>query len=240
MSDLIMGKNTVLEILKHRPEIILEILTAKNKNDPLIINIKNKNIKINFVDKKHLTAIVKSDSHQNIIAKIKQRKYVQLNDFLSFIDKKSDALVIMLDSIFDPQNLGSILRSAECFSVDGVVFSKNRGSDISSVVTKAASGATELVNLIKVSNLANTLDLFLNKGFSSVASVLDNNSKDLYQFRFPKKSLLILGSEGRGIQDLLLKKSDYKIHIPITGRLQSFNVSNAASIILAYIRFGAR
>ena len=142
----------------------------------------------------------------------------------------------MLDSIFDPQNLGAILRACECFSVNGVIFSKNRGSDITAVVTKASSGASEMLNLIKVSNLATSLDSFIDNGFSIVATTLEKPSKDLYSYKFLDKTLLIMGSEGTGVQKILLKKADDKIHIPMSGDLQSLNVSMASAIILSHFR----
>ncbi len=239
MSDLIMGKNSVLEVLKHNPSVILEVYTAKDKNDPLIKEMQNNNISIKFISKNNLSLMVKSDSHQNMVAKVKTRKYLDLKDFLALERKKTKSLVLMLDNIFDPQNFGSILRTCECFSVDGVIFSKNRGTDITPTVTKAAAGSTELLNFIKVSNLANSIDRLKEEGYCCVATTLDEDSKNMLSYDFTDKILIIMGSEGEGIQKLLLKKSDVKIHIPTSGKLQSLNVSNAAAIILSYIRFVA-
>jgi len=240
MSDLIIGKNTILEILKYKPLIILEIYTAKDKNDKTIQEIQKNNIPIKFVSKQKLSLMIKSESHQNIIAKIKSRKYFDLKDFLRIEEKKSKSLVIMLDSIFDPQNFGSILRTCECFSVDGVVFSKNRGTNITPIVTKAALGATELVKLIKVSNLANCIDAFIDEGYFCIATTLEEDSKSMLSFDFPDKMLLIMGSEGEGIQKILLKKANEKIHVPMSGRLQSLNVSNALAALLSYLKFVAK
>jgi len=239
MTNLIMGKNTILEVIAHKAKIILEIFTSKDKSDPIIANIKKKNIAIKFVSKKTLHSMVKSESHQSIVAKIKSRQYWSLKDFLKKYKDKSKSLVLMLDSIYDPQNLGTILRACSCFSVDGVIFSKNRGSDITHVTTKASCGASEFLNLIKVSNLANSLDSFIDEGYSIIATSVDVKSEDLFKFKFPSKTLLIMGSEGEGIQKLLLKKSNHTIHIPMSGKLESLNVSQATAIILSYIRFGA-
>ncbi|MFA6118905.1 MAG: 23S rRNA (guanosine(2251)-2'-O)-methyltransferase RlmB [Parachlamydiales bacterium] len=237
MSEYIMGKNTIAEVLKYKENHIIEVFTSKERNDPLIQEFLKKNIPIRFVNKSMLTSMVKSESHQNIVAKTKSRNYFDLKEFLNLMDKKSSSVVLMLDSIYDPQNLGSILRSSECFSCDGVVFSKNRGSDITPVVTKAAAGATELLNLIKVSNLATTIDGFIEHGYSILATTLDSDAKDITSFEFTDKSLIIMGSEGEGIQPILLKKSDYKIHIPMTGKLQSLNVAQATAVILSYMKF---
>lgn len=237
MSDLIMGKNTVLEVIKYKKEIILEIYTSKDKNDTLIQEIQNKKIPVKFLPKNAISSMVDSESHQNIIAKIKPRNYFNLKDFLHNERNKPKSIIMMLDSIFDPQNFGSILRTCECFAIDGVIFSKNRGTDITPAVTKTAAGATELLNLIKVSNLANAVDCFIEEGYSCIATTLDEDSVNMLSFDFPDKMVLIMGSEGEGIQKLILKKSDVKLHIPMNGRLQSLNVSNAAAVLLSYIRF---
>ena len=231
-----MGKNTIIEVLKHKPNIIIQIFTAKDIKDPIILDMQKKQLPIKFVSKKTLNQMVQSESHQNIVAKIKYRNYWNLKDFLKSVESKSRSLVVMLDSIFDPQNLGAILRACECFSVDGVIFSKNRGSDITAVVTKASSGASEMLNLIKVSNLATSLDSFIDNGFSIVATTLEKPSKDLYSYKFSDKTLIIMGSEGAGVQKILLKKADDKIHIPMSGDLQSLNVSMASAIILSHFR----
>jgi len=239
MTDFLMGKNTILEILKHKKEIIIEIYTAKAKTDPMILDLMKK-VSMKFVSKKTLDNLANSTSHQNILAKIKSRNYFSPKDFIKKNEDKSKSLVLMLDSIFDPQNLGAIIRTSECFSADGIIFSKNRGTDITPVVSKAAMGGTELVNLIKVSNLANALDIFYDAGYSIVAATLEKDSKNLYEIQnFPNKTLLIMGSEGAGIQKLLLKKADYKIFIPMKGKLESLNVSAASAIILSYIRYQA-
>jgi len=231
-----MGKNTVIEVLKHRPKLIIQIFTAKDSKDPMILDMQKKQLPIKFVSKNSLNQMVKSESHQNIVAKIKYRNYWNLKDFLKSVESNNRSLVVMLDSIFDPQNLGAILRACECFSVDGVIFSKNRGSDITPVVTKAAAGASEMLNLIKVSNLATSLDSFMDNGFSIVATTLEKPSNDLYSYKFSDKTLLIMGSEGAGVQKILLNKADDKIHIPMSGNLQSLNVSMATAIILSHFR----
>jgi len=235
MTDILMGKNTVLEVFKHKKDILLEIYTAKDKSDPVVLDLM-KEIDVKFVSKKTLENMVHSTSHQNFVAKIKSRLYFTPKEFIKKNEEKPQNLVLMLDSIFDPQNFGAIIRTAECFSVDGIVFSKNRGTDITSVVTKAAMGGTELVDLIKVSNLSYSLDSFYDAGYSIVATTLEKGSKNLYDFEFSKKTLLIMGSEGSGVQQILLKKAEYKIFIPMKGKIESLNVSAASAIVLSHIR----
>ena len=138
----------------------------------------------------------------------------------------------MLDSIFDPQNFGSLLRSAECFGVDGVIWSKNRGCELTPVVSKASVGASELLPLLCVSNLAETMRKFKKNGFWIVTAEIGEEAKSLDSFDFPEKTLLIMGSEGKGVQKLLSKEADSKVYLPMYGQIDSLNVSQAASVLL--------
>jgi 23S rRNA (guanosine2251-2'-O)-methyltransferase len=233
MKNIIMGRNTIKEILKYKANIFLEVYTYHKESDFLIKELKRNNISVKFVSKKTLFSLTKSESHQGFVAKIKKRRFTYLNDLLDSLKEKEKSLVIMLDSIFDPQNFGAILRVCECFSVDSLIFSKNRGVEITPSVTKSANGASELVEIVEVSNLANTLDQFHKNGYRVVSTILDENAKKLNDYTFDDKTLLILGSEGVGIQPLLIKNSDDLVYIPMTGRLQSLNVSQAASILIA-------
>src|SRR3989304_9893624 len=236
MSHLVMGKNSVEEVIKNKPDVIEQIYTSLKREDPLVQIILSNKIPCQFSDKRFLDSLVKSESHQNIVAKIKSRNYMDVNEFIKKNENASSSVVLMLDSIFDPQNMGSILRAAECFKVDCVVFSKIRGTDITPVVTKAASGGTELVNIVKVSNLATTLENFKDSGYWSIACAISKDAKSLYDFKFTHKSVIILGSEGEGIQKLILKKADDIVYIPMLGSIDSLNVSQAAAVFLAQLR----
>ncbi|WP_420420802.1 23S rRNA (guanosine(2251)-2'-O)-methyltransferase RlmB [Simkania sp.] len=226
---LIMGKNCLSEVLKTNPKSIQKIFTSK-ENDPVLKKAKGLNIPIQFVPKPRLSAMVNSESHQGVVARLHARAYPELRSFLRTPKEKS--LILMCDGITDPQNFGAILRAAECFGVDCVVFSKNRSVEITPVVTKASVGASELVPLLRVSNLAETMKRFQEAGFTAIAADVGEHSKPLDEFIFPNKTLLILGAEGRGVQPLLKKKADGCVEIPLKGQIDSLNVSQAASILL--------
>jgi 23S rRNA (guanosine2251-2'-O)-methyltransferase len=142
----------------------------------------------------------------------------------------------MCDQIFDPQNFGAILRCGECFGADGVVWSKNRGSDLTPVVAKSSCGATEWTSLIRISNLAEGVALFQENGYEVLATAFDENSKNAFEYKFAPKTVIVLGSEGEGIQPLILKKADQLLHIPMSGKIQSLNVAQAASSMLTCYR----
>ena len=182
-----------------------------------------------MLPKPKLTSLVQSESHQGFVAEVVEREGVDLKSFLKSAPEKS--LVVMCDSITDPQNFGTILRACECFGVDALVYSKNRNVGLTPVVSKASVGGSELVPLIPVSNLADTMKKFQDAGYFSVAA--ERSDQNLYSFEFPQKTLLILGAEGKGIQPLLSKKSDFRIEIPMHGSIDSLNVSQATAVLLS-------
>ena len=232
--QLIMGTHALEELLRYAPEKILKIYTVANKKSPLLEKAKEKHIPIHFVSENLLTKMVGSESHQLLVAHIKGRTFLDVKEFLKSAGEHS--LVLMLDQIFDPQNFGALIRSAECFGAAAVAWSKNRGSDLTPVAAKASSGASELMPLIRVSNLANAIDLFKEEGFEVVAALLDATSESAYTFAFAPRTVLIVGSEGEGIQPLLRKKADRSIYLPMAGKISSLNVAQATSALLALFR----
>lgn len=234
---LVMGRNAIFEVLKSSPERIVEVYTSqRDKTDELFAALLKQKITIREMTKHELSQLVQSESHQSYVAKVKGKQELSLSGFLQETQEKETSLVVVLDSIFDPQNLGAIIRACECFGVDLIIFSKNRGSDITPVTTKTSAGATELVSILKVSNLVETVKALQKEGFWAVAAENKENAQSLYDFEFPEKTVLILGSEGKGIQPLLSKKCDFYISIPMLGRIDSLNVSQAAAVILSAYR----
>lgn len=234
--DYVMGINSLQELIKHAPKRIIHLYTTqeKGRKSEIIDFCKQKNIPIHFLPFDNLTKLVASDSHQGVIAEVKPRVYLSTKEFLQKEPEKS--IVLMLDQIFDPQNFGALLRCAECFGVDAVVFSKNRGSEITPVTTKSSCGASEILPLIRVSNLAETVTDFQKAGYEAVVSLLDQKSESLNHFQFADKTLLIMGSEGEGVQPLICKRADKSVYIPMYGEIQSLNVAQACSVFLYSIK----
>jgi 23S rRNA (guanosine2251-2'-O)-methyltransferase len=235
--DFIMGKNTLKEILKQKKEILLKVFIQEGKRSKDFEALKNailkENIEIKYLNKKKLFHMVNSESHQSIVAKIKERKYLPLKDFLK--TPKKHSTILILDSIYDPQNMGALIRVATSFSTTAVLFSKNRGSLITPVVTKAAVGATELIDLLKVSNLAESIKSLKENGFEIIVADFSKKAKNLFDFNFSEKTALIVGSEGEGVRKLHKKLADHIVKIPMPGKIKTLNVSQAASIFLANI-----
>lgn len=231
----IMGKNCLNEALDAHPEQFIEVYTChKLDNDPLIQRFQDHGIKIVSIPRNKLNHLVDSESHQSFVAKLHEKAFIHIRDFLENVEDKKSSLVLMLDSIFDPQNLGAILRTAECFGVDLVIYSKNRGTELTPVATKTSAGASELVPISQVSNLQDTVKTFQKAGFWVATTHLGENSQSLYNFEFPNKTLLIMGSEGKGVQKVLVKNADFLLSIPMLGKIDSLNVGSATAVILSH------
>jgi len=226
----IMGRNCLSEVLKARPERLKEVFTSHPEADALCDALACAGIPLVSTHKKKLSQIVDSESHQGFVAKVTPRPLVDLKEFLKIDRERS--LILMLDSIFDPQNLGAILRAALCFGCDLVVYSKNRGTDLTPTVSKTSAGASELVPICKVSNLAEVQKAFQKAGYFAISAEISDKATSLYDFSFPEKTLLMMGSEGKGIQPLLSKKCDHHVYIPMLGNLDSLNVSQATAVLL--------
>jgi len=238
--QLIMGIHAIQELVSHAPEKLLHLFAEQPQRGgrklALVELCEKRKIPVTFVSLDTLTQMTGSDSHQSVVAHIKGRHFLTIKEFLRSVENKESSLVLMLDQIFDPQNFGSLLRCAECLGADAVVWSKNRGSDLTPAVAKASSGASELIPLLRISNLAEALNQFQEAGYEAVASLLDKKAQNAFQFSFSPRTLLIVGSEGEGIQPLLVKKADRSIYIPMEGKVQSLNVSQGAAILMAQYR----
>lgn len=228
----VMGKNTIQSLLETEPKRIIALYTCKDESDPLLQKAFVQQITIKRVTKKELFQIVQSESHQSYVAQVRRKEPIELRDFLERQEDKERSLLLALDSIYDPQNLGTLLRAAACFGVDGVFWSKNRGTDITPVVTKASVGASEMISTMQVSNLAESIKLCQKNGYTAITAEINPNAESVFSFSFPEKTLLIMGSEGEGVQPLVSKIADKHLYIPITSIIDSLNVSQATSILL--------
>lgn len=232
--QMVMGVHAIRELLRHAPQKLLRIYTTPSKKSEILDACEKNRIPVTFVSSDQLTKMAGSDSHQSLVAHIKGRTFLDVKEFLE--QDHEEAFVLMLDQIFDPQNFGALIRSAECLGVTAVAWSKNRGSDLTPLVTKASCGASELIPLIRISNLATSVDQFKEEGFEVVTTLLDPQAESAYQFTYAPRTLLIVGSEGEGIQPLLQKKADRSIYLPMAGKIESLNVAQATTALLALRR----
>ncbi len=230
------GKNPVLEALRaKRP--INKILVAKGFNKGMLREITNlakeQKIIIQFVDKKQLDLLCeKHELHQGIIAQTAPKEYADWEDVLNKVKEKGETpLFLLLDEVKDPQNLGAVLRTADATGVHCVVIPKHRAVPLTSGVSKASAGAVEYVPVARVTNLANTIDKLKEMGCwvigTDVKAELEHFDMDL-----TGPVALVMGSEDKGLRKLVKEKCDQLVKIPMKGRVNSLNVSAAASVVL--------
>ena len=233
-----MGVITVDSAINNPVREIFELLLTKNNLRNLNKYkgiIENKGIRVRILTSKEISQYVDTEEsvHQGIAIKVKKLAPLLIERVLEKIKKKS--ILLFLDQITDPQNIGAIIRSALAFNVDAVITTKDNAPNESASLMKATSGAFEIVPYIQVTNLARTLDNIKKHGYWVIAVTQHADCLINNLSHFDKVALL-LGAEGKGIRNVNLKHSDMKVRINISNKLQSLNVSSAAAISLYSIK----
>lgn len=231
----IVGRNPVLEILKSGKEIE-KILVAKGELKGSINKIigiaKDKNIIVQYVDKKKLNQISQGSSHQGVAALVTEYVYYSVDDILEKAKKLGEKpFLLILDGIEDPHNLGSIIRTAECSGVHGIIIPKRRSAQVTETVYKSSAGAVEHMLIARVNNISVTIDKLKDKGLWIYGT--DISAKDYYfNTDLTGAVAIVIGNEGKGISRLVKEKCDFLLKIPMAGKVSSLNASNAASILM--------
>jgi len=236
---LVLGRNAVREVVRFSPERIVRIFVAEgagSEKDEIAALTAEHGLEVESRPYDELSRLAGTDSHQGVVAVATERERPDLPSFISGLNDKPQACVLVLDEINDPQNLGAILRAAECFGVEGVVISRNRGVGVTPVVTKASAGASELVTVVPVANVADAVRKLKEGEFWVVAADSVEGGDSLDTFDFPQRTAIIMGSEGRGVQRLLRDLSDFRVRIPMVGRVDSLNVGQATAVFLSRYR----
>lgn len=235
MSEKIVGRNPVIEALRSGTRQIEKIwIVQGNEHKRLheIINAaKQKRIPYQRCPRHQLDRM--HPNHQGVIAYISEFQYTDLSSLLKNIQNKKNvpAILIMLDQIHDPRNLGAILRTANATNTDGVLIPKNNSVEITAAVHKAAAGSTEYTPIIKVTNLAQTIEKLKSVGIWVVGTAEDAETQyTAADFTVP--TCIVLGNEGHGIRRLVKQKCDYLVHLPMLGQITSLNVSVTAGVLL--------
>lgn len=241
--DLIMGRNCVGELIAHDPARICEVFLAESRGDQsqgrreaLRDLIDQQRIRVRECSRHDLDQMVQSDSHQGIVARVKPRVFLSFDALLEQARSGDTIRLLALDGVLDPQNVGAILRAAECFGVDAVIWSKNRAAPLGPVVSKVSVGASELVPLCPVPNLHRAIEALKEVGVWSVGAVVSTDAVSLEAFDPPQKWVLVMGSEGEGLQHLIEQNLDFRVYIKMFGAISSLNVSQATAVFLQQLR----
>jgi len=231
---IIYGRKPVLEAIKSGVEIELVYIQYGQKGD--IINditrtAGKRKIKVSELAQEKFRRMKDSDKSQGVIAYISDAQYLEPEELLAKLQDKPDPLILLLDSIQDPQNLGAILRTAECTGCDGVIITTNNSAPITETAEKTSAGAVNHLNIAKVNNLNNTIKLLKDAGYWITGTQLGGD-KDYTEVDYHGKVAIVMGNEEKGIHRLVAENCDFLVEIPMKGNLQSLNVSVATGVIL--------
>ncbi len=226
----IWGRNPIIEALK-AGKSIEKILMAHDTHLPKeLIKLAEKNkVKIQKVPRKKVEEIAGTKKTQGVVALLSPIQYWNDNDLIDEVIEKQGVLLVM-DHITDPQNVGNMIRTAEVFGVNGIVIPRERSSPINEVVVKASTGAVFHIPITKVGSLRQFLERFKKKGGWVMA--VEKGGKPIQKLSFPFPLAVVLGSEGKGVSKSVMDTADLVATIPMKGKVTSLNVSSATAIAL--------
>ena len=232
----IFGFHSLEAILNSSPELILSVFVQNGRRDrrmqDLLTKLENQKIKYSSTDKNILDRLAKGELHHGVLAEITLPTLPGQDKLIEHIKHYSiNPLILILDSIQDPRNLGACLRNANAAGVDCVVVNKDRSAPINALVHKTSAGAINQINIFQVTNLARTIKELQKNGIWVLGlDGLSNNS--LYKANLCEPIALVMGSEGKGLRKLVKTSCDELVSIPMMGNVESLNVSVATGIAL--------
>ena len=223
---IVYGRNVAKEILKNNKKVE-KILLQENFDDKEILSlIENKKLAVNRLNKKEFSKFDKY-SHQGIILYIEDFKYVDIDE----ISGEESSVIVILDHLEDPHNLGAIIRTCEAAGIDGIIIPKDRSVEVNSTVMKTSAGALENVKVVKVTNLVQTMKKLKDKGYWIVGTDMEN-SVDYREIDYSGKICILIGSEGFGMTKAVKDECDFIARIPMYGKINSLNASVAAGVMI--------
>jgi 23S rRNA (guanosine2251-2'-O)-methyltransferase len=230
----IYGINSVTEALKARGRAFEWVGMAKERHDirlqRLIEDCRRLSVPVRFLQRTELDRMAGNAAHQGVVAVTSAKQY---NDLADVIAAKRDnySLIVVLDGVEDPHNLGAILRTADAAGANGVVIPERRAATVTGTVTKASAGASEHLPIAKVTNIARSIEELKENNIWTVG--LDERGAKTYDsLDYKMDCALVLGGEGKGLHDLVKRKCDFLVSIPMLGKVPSLNVSVAAAVVL--------
>jgi 23S rRNA (guanosine2251-2'-O)-methyltransferase len=230
----IFGRNPVLELLKSDKSINKILIAAGSDKGPMIDLIKlakEKRIPFQKVERAHLDKMFPGQKHQGVVAFISAADYVDWQDILERArENNEDPLIIVLDEIEDPHNLGAILRTADAVGAHGVIIPKRRAVPLTEGVAKVSAGAVEYVPVARVANIVQTIEQLKKAGCWVVGTSL--KGKKIYEQDLKGPLVVVIGSEGSGLSKLTEEKCDFLVTIPMLGQINSLNASVATGVVL--------
>jgi 23S rRNA (guanosine2251-2'-O)-methyltransferase len=231
--DVLYGIHGVEEALRARNRPLDHIEVARERHDQrlqAVIDLaREQGVSVRFSPRDQLDRLARSKSHQGIVAVVAGKSYSELDELLK--KKGEHTFIVVLDGIEDPHNLGALIRTADGAGADGVIIPERRAATVNATVTKTSAGASEHVRIARVVNVARTLDELKQRNVW-IVGLDERGQKDYDQLDYNMDCAVVLGAEGHGLHDLVRKKCDYLVSIPMMGRVPSLNVSVAGAVVM--------
>ncbi|WP_349409108.1 23S rRNA (guanosine(2251)-2'-O)-methyltransferase RlmB [Pseudalkalibacillus sp. SCS-8] len=234
-NDIVVGRNPVLEAMRSGRDINKIMIAEgaqKGSIGQVISMAKKERIQIQYVPKKKIDALADGANHQGVVAHVAAYEYADIEDIFKLAaDRNEEPFFLVLDEIEDPHNLGSILRTADATGAHGVIIPKRRAVGLTSAVAKSSTGAIEYIPVVRVTNLARTIEDLKGRGVWFVATDAKGD-QDYTQAQYDMPIGLVIGSEGKGIGRLVKEKCDFLVSLPMKGKVTSLNASVAAGLLM--------
>ena len=235
--EVVAGRNPVVEVLSGDRDVERVFIAdgSEGSVSKIVALAREQGVIVDFVPKEKIDAMAPGVKHQGVVAKVSEYKYAEMEDVFARAEASGeDPFIIILDEISDPHNLGAIIRTAECAGAHGVVIPKRRAASLTQTVALSAAGAIENMPVVQVTNLARTIEELQAKGVWVGAADMDGET--YYEANLTGSIAIVIGNEGKGVGRLVKEKCDFVLSIPMYGKINSLNASNAAAILMYGIR----
>jgi 23S rRNA (guanosine2251-2'-O)-methyltransferase len=233
--EVLYGLHPVEEAIRSGARQLDHVSIARERRDDrlerLIALCRSTGVRVSLESREQLTRLARTDAHQGVLAVVRERKFLTIEDLLESKRDGERRFFLALDGVEDPHNLGALLRTADGAGVDGVVLPERRSAPVTATVAKTSAGASEHVRIARVTNLVRSLEQ-MKQNNVWVIGLDERGTPDYMDFDFSTDCVLVLGREGAGLHDLVKKTCDYLLRIPMAGQVSSLNVSVAGAIVM--------
>ena len=229
--SIIYGKNPVLELLKdgggQLDKVLISNALQRNRIADLLDLCRLHKVRFDFLPVEKLDQLARDCVHQGIVAQTSEYKYTELED----LDFSGNSLIVILDLIEDPHNLGAVIRSAAGAGAAAVVIQDRNCAQVNETVIKVSAGTAHKIPVVRVTNISRTIEKLKESGFWIVGTAMEGEN-DYRTFIYPEKCCIIIGNEGKGMRPLVSKNCDHLVRIPLKNGVESLNASVAAGLLL--------
>jgi 23S rRNA (guanosine2251-2'-O)-methyltransferase len=230
--EFLYGLHPVEEALRSGSRQFDHVCIARERHDHRLAQLvdlcRKSGVKTRLEPREALTRLARTTAHQGVVAVVRERDFLDIDDLLTGPEPR---LVLALDGVEDPQNLGALLRTAEAAGVDGVILTERRSAPLSPVALKASAGAAEHLRLARVVNIVRAIETLKEHNLWCVG-LDERGAQDYDAYDFSSNTIIVLGREGAGLHELVRRTCDHLLRIPMAGKVSSLNVSAAGAVVL--------